>query len=271
MKVSGIVKETIFTTWNRRHKSAKRIARTKGFTTTHLANAIYTSTQKFLNRHFVIILVFLISPSYTRSSDFSFSNWESGEILASVNFILGLDLRTYKVEKILKGSLDSIPSPTPSVRIQIMSGKVFLRCKGKTLLICQQTFYFQKFIDLTQQCFDLLPQVNFPPPIIWIFTEGKGDGIESRLSSKVFSTLPIHTYVKFFEISKFRKLSTHFRWLCFSSFQRKWRGYKFWHLLSYAFWIDSHPSFWIWSRTPVSSQDFSFRAFIHMPYILHGW
>ena len=37
-----------------------------------------------------------------------------------------------KVEKILKGSLDSIPSP--SVKIQIMGGKVCLRCKGKTLL-----------------------------------------------------------------------------------------------------------------------------------------
>ena len=41
---------------------------------------------------------------------------------------------TYKVEKILKGSLDSIPSSLPSVKIQIMAGKVFLRCKGKTLL-----------------------------------------------------------------------------------------------------------------------------------------
>ena len=37
-----------------------------------------------------------------------------------------------KVEKILKGSLDLIPSP--SVKIQIMAGKVCLRCKGKTLL-----------------------------------------------------------------------------------------------------------------------------------------
>ena len=37
-----------------------------------------------------------------------------------------------KVEKILKGSLDLIPSP--SVKIQIMGGKVCLRCKGKTLL-----------------------------------------------------------------------------------------------------------------------------------------
>ena len=39
-----------------------------------------------------------------------------------------------KVEKILKGSLDLIPSPSPSVNIQIMGGKVCLRCKGKTLL-----------------------------------------------------------------------------------------------------------------------------------------
>ena len=37
----------------------------------------------------------------------------------------------FKVEKILKGSLDSIPSP--SVKIQIMGGKVCLRYKGKAL------------------------------------------------------------------------------------------------------------------------------------------
>ena len=39
-----------------------------------------------------------------------------------------------KVENILKGSLDSISSPSPLVKIQIMGGKVCLRCKGKTLL-----------------------------------------------------------------------------------------------------------------------------------------
>ena len=32
-----------------------------------------------------------------------------------------------KVEKFLKGSLDSIPSPSPSLKIQIMGGKVCLR------------------------------------------------------------------------------------------------------------------------------------------------
>ena len=39
-----------------------------------------------------------------------------------------------RVEKSFKGSQDSIPLPSPSVRIQIMGGKVRLRCKGKTLL-----------------------------------------------------------------------------------------------------------------------------------------
>ena len=67
-----------------------------------------------------------------------------------------------KVEKILKGSLNLIPSPSISLKIQIMDGKVCLRCKGKTLLD----------VDITKQCFALLPQVNFP-----------GDGIKSRLSS----------------------------------------------------------------------------------------
>ena len=43
-------------------------------------------------------------------------------------------LNIVKVEKFLKGILDSIPSPSLSVTIQIMGGKVSLRCKGKTLL-----------------------------------------------------------------------------------------------------------------------------------------
>ena len=39
-----------------------------------------------------------------------------------------------KVKKILKDSLDSISSPSPSVKIQIIGKKVCLRCKVKTLL-----------------------------------------------------------------------------------------------------------------------------------------
>jgi hypothetical protein len=57
--------------------------------------------------------------------------WKMGQIL--VTFLEYLNLPS-KVEKISKDSLDSIPSPSPSVKIQIMGGKVGLRCKGKTLL-----------------------------------------------------------------------------------------------------------------------------------------
>ena len=42
--------------------------------------------------------------------------------------------RFAKVESFLKASLNSISSPSSSVKIQIMDGKVFLRWNGKTLL-----------------------------------------------------------------------------------------------------------------------------------------
>ena len=45
-----------------------------------------------------------------------------------------VDSSSSKVEKNLKGILDSILSPSPSVEIQVIGGKVCLRCKGKTLL-----------------------------------------------------------------------------------------------------------------------------------------
>ena len=70
---------------------------------------------------------------------------------------------SFKVETILKGSLDLIPSPSPSVKSQIMGVKVCLRFKGKTLLgIVSKLLKIKKFVDITQQCFALLPQVKFP-------------------------------------------------------------------------------------------------------------
>ena len=44
----------------------------------------------------------------------------------------------FKAENILKGSLDSMPSP--SVKIQIMDEKVFLTCKDKILLSVSNIF-----------------------------------------------------------------------------------------------------------------------------------
>ena len=60
----------------------------------------------------------------------------------------------FKVEKILKGSLDLIL--TPSVKIQIWAGKFSLGVKVKH---CQQTFENKKFVGITQQCFAILPKV----------------------------------------------------------------------------------------------------------------
>ena len=59
-----------------------------------------------------------------------------------------------KVEKILKSSLDSIPSPSASVKIQ-MGGKVCLRCKGKHCWALS-TFGNKKFVDITKECFAIL-------------------------------------------------------------------------------------------------------------------
>ena len=77
------------------------------------------------------------------------------------NFIIGPLTTVAKTENILKDSRDSIPSPL--VKIQIMGGKVCMRRKGKTLLCIVNIFFcFQKFVYITQECFELLPQVNFP-------------------------------------------------------------------------------------------------------------
>ena len=62
-----------------------------------------------------------------------------------------------KVEKIWKDSLDWIPSPSPSVKIQIIGGKFCLRCKGKTLL-----GVVNKLLKTKSLLTSLSSQVNFP-------------------------------------------------------------------------------------------------------------
>ena len=71
-------------------------------------------------------------------------------------FFFGVDcckMKVCRVENILKDSLDSIPSP--SVKIQIVGGKVCLKCKGKLLLGVVNEL-------LKKKIFSLLLQVNFP-------------------------------------------------------------------------------------------------------------
>ena len=65
-----------------------------------------------------------------------------------------------KVEKILKGSLDSIPSP--SVKFKLCAGKFAWGVKKNIVGYCQQTFENKKFVEIIQQCFAILSQVNFP-------------------------------------------------------------------------------------------------------------
>ena len=69
------------------------------------------------------------------SAEWGQSIYENKFILYSysVSRNFSFDFRlVIKEEKILKGSLDSIPSP--SVKIQIMSGKLSMRYEGKNLL-----------------------------------------------------------------------------------------------------------------------------------------
>ena len=73
-----------------------------------------------------------------------------------------------KVEKILKGSLDSILSLLPSVKIQIMGGKVCLRCKSKALLgngHCQQIFKIKSLLTMYSNVLPLHLNQTFPPII----------------------------------------------------------------------------------------------------------
>ena len=61
---------------------------------------------------------------------FSLNNTSLGAHFLLLTFFDNINLGTHffvKVEMILKGSLDSIPSPSPSVKIQIIGGKVCLR------------------------------------------------------------------------------------------------------------------------------------------------
>jgi hypothetical protein len=76
-----------------------------------------------LSRHFLQCLAF---PSIVSGVQETIEIWWVMELLLVGTKIYSFFLETFvnKVEKILKGSLDSIPSPSPLVEIQIM-GKQF--------------------------------------------------------------------------------------------------------------------------------------------------
>ena len=85
--------------------------------------------------------------------------------------------------------MNSIPSPSSWVKIQFKSGKVCLGWKGKTLLgQINKLFVFKSLLTTPSNVLTLHLKQTFPP-IIWIFTQDEGDGIESSLSSWIFFTL----------------------------------------------------------------------------------
>ena len=80
--------------------------------------------------------------------------------------------------------MDLIQSPSPSVKIQIMIVNKLLKTKS--------------FVTSPSNVLPLHLKQTFPP-MIWIFTEGEGDKIKSRLPINFFSALQSAIYF-FFQI-----------------------------------------------------------------------
>ena len=108
--------------------------------------------------------------------------------------------RKYKVEKIQE-ILNSIPSPSPLLKIQIMGGKFTWGNKAKHCWVMSKNFLFSKGLLATPSNVLSLHLKQTFPPIIWIFTEG--DGIKSRLPFKIFSTLTTRKHLTSLQIRSF--------------------------------------------------------------------
>ena len=81
--------------------------------------------------------------------------------LGGKGYLLRYNL-TIKVEKVQGDSLDSIPSPLRSVKIQIIGGKVYFSCIGKTLLGVVNKLLKTKSLLTSPSNVSFLPQVNLP-------------------------------------------------------------------------------------------------------------
>ena len=91
-----------------------------------------------------------------------------------------------KIEKFLKGSLDLIPSVSPSVTIQIFGGKICFDYQGKTLLgVVNKLLITKRLLTSPSNVFPYYLKSTILPIII-IFTEEEGDEIESKLLFKNF-------------------------------------------------------------------------------------
>ena len=82
--------------------------------------------------------------------DFAKFLWPFQNIWTLTHVCLTPMIASFKVEKILKGSLNLSPSPSPSFKIQIMGRKLCLMCEGKTLLgVVNKLFIFKSLLITT--------------------------------------------------------------------------------------------------------------------------
>ena len=74
------------------------------------------------------------------------------------------------------------------MKSQIIVGKVYLRCKTLQGDV-NKLFVFKSLLTRANNVLHLHLKQAFPPIIGIFFTEGEGDGMESKLPFKIFSTL----------------------------------------------------------------------------------
>ena len=67
-------------------------------------------------------------------------------------------------------------------------------------------FVFKSLLTMPSNVLPLHLNQTFPP-IIWVFTEGEGDGMKSRLPFKIFSTLKCHSRKTFHASTVIKKIS----------------------------------------------------------------
>ena len=73
-------------------------------------------------------------------------------------------------------------------KFKLLVGKFIWGNKAKHCWVMPTNFWKQKVHGQCQAMIPLHLKQTFPP-VIWIFTEGEGDGIKSRLPFKIISTL----------------------------------------------------------------------------------
>ena len=74
-----------------------------------------------------------------------------------------LVLEKGKVENIYEDSPDLIPSPSPSVKVQIIGGKVYLMCEGKTLLgVVSKHLKIKILLTSSSKCLPYYIKKTFP-------------------------------------------------------------------------------------------------------------